>query len=329
MRSSAPRIQPKVVYSPDYDIHFLGLEKLHPFDSCKYSRAWSVLLRRFGNLLQQYHLTPSAPVHGTTLELIHTAAYLQKLRRSWYVAEALELGSLALLPMQIIDWRVLQPMRLATMGTVIAAETALENGIAINLSGGYHHASRDRGEGFCIYSDIAIAIAVLRHSQKLAADDSVLIVDLDAHQGNGLERIFHEDPSVHILDMYNQNVYPNDPWARARINCDIPVSSGTRDQQYLGLLRQHLPAFLQTIDPPKIAFYNAGTDVYEYDPLGRLNISQQGILERDRFVFQTLTNAGIPWVMVLSGGYTRDSHRLVADSITSVLQSWGKDCQNL
>ncbi len=318
-------IEPKVVYSPGYDIHFLGLEKLHPFDSCKYGRAWQALLDAGGDRLRQCHLIPAAPAPVDLLQTIHTDAYLAQLTRSRYVAEALSVNSLGFLPIKILDSRVLKAMRLATAGTVMAATIALETGVAVNLSGGYHHASRDRGEGFCIYADVAIAIASLRQSGKLALADNVVIIDLDAHQGNGLERIFAQDAAVHILDMYNGQIYPQDLPAKARINCDLPLAAGTRDAAYLDTLKTHLPRFLQTINHPKIAFYNAGTDIYEWDVLGQLKVSWQGVLERDRFVFQTLVNAGIPWVMVLSGGYTPESYQLVAESVAYILQTWGSN----
>jgi histone deacetylase 11 len=250
-------IRPKVVYSKGYDIKFLGLEKLHPFDSCKYSRAWNVLVERFGDHLIANSLVPLESVNTNTLNMVHTADYLHSLQRSHFVAKSLELASLRFLPISILDSRVLQPMRLATMGTIMAAEAALENGLAINLSGGYHHASIDRGEGFCIYSDIAVAIAMLRQSQKLQVKDQIAIVDLDAHQGNGLARIFHDDSSIRILDMYNQHIYPHDIWAQKRIDCAIPLASGTKDALYLELLKERLPAFLnEKSERPKIAFYN-------------------------------------------------------------------------
>lgn len=316
------KIRPKLIYSPRYDIHFFGLEKLHPFDSCKYSRTWKVLLDQFGAGLQDLMIIPTTPATLEMLLTVHTDDYLNQLKNSRFIAKALELDSLGFLPWGILDHCVLEPMRLATMGTVMAAQTALETGIAINLSGGYHHACRDRGEGFCIYSDLAVAIALLRQSQRISIDDSIVIIDLDAHQGNGLERIFYHDPTVYILDMYNQDVYPNDREAQQRINCDLPLKSGTEDQEYLGKLQEYLPKFLGPMNQPKIAFYNAGNDIYEHDPLGRLKISKQGILERDRLVFQTLIAAGIPTVMVLSGGYTRESYQLVADSVADVLLSW-------
>jgi histone deacetylase 11 len=316
------KIQPKLVYSPGYDIRWLGLEKLHPFDSCKYSRTWKVLFDRFGDGLQSATITPTTPAPLALLQTVHTPEYLQQLTHSRHVAGALELASLVWVPSGILDRYVLQPMRLATIGTVIAAKAALEHGIGINLSGGYHHASRDRGSGFCVYSDIAIAIASLRQSGQITSADSIAIIDLDAHQGNGLARIFECDSSIHILDMYNQDIYPQDALAIDRINCNLPLRLGTRDAEYLDKLQQYLPAFLQQIRP-KIAFYNAGTDIYEHDPLGRLKISAVGVLARDRFVFETLVDAGIPVVMVLSGGYTAESYQLVARSVEEIWETWG------
>ena len=316
------RLQPKIVYSPDYDIRFLGLEKLHPFDSCKYSRAWESLLTTFGSRLKAFQIQPESAVTVEELRTVHTDAYLQKLNNARYVANVLALPELGFLPQCLLDKHVLKAMQLATTGTVLAAHAAIAHGIAINLSGGYHHASRDRGEGFCVYSDIAIAIALLRQSKTLQADDQVIIIDLDAHQGNGLERIFFQDQYVHIFDMYNEDIYPQDWWAKEWINYKLPLKSGTSDRVYLAQLKDHLPRFLSDIKQPRLAFYNAGTDIFEGDPLGRLNVSEQGILERDRYVFKTLTAAAIPWVMVLSGGYTRQSYQLVANAVTDILQTW-------
>ena len=214
-------------------------------------------------------------------------------------------------------------MRWATKGTIIAAAEALKCGIAVNFSGGYHHASKENGEGFCLYSDIAISIGILRKSKKLLKEDQILIIDLDAHQGNGLERIFIADQDVKILDMYNQDIYPKDSLAKKRIDCDIPLDSGTSDQKYLAKLEKYLTRFLENSSNPKIAFYNAGSDVYQFDSLGQLSISAKGIFERDKFVFDILTNANIPWVMVLSGGYTKESYKLIAQSIIYVLKTWG------
>ncbi len=314
------KIKPKTIYNSKYDIRFLGIEKLHPFDSCKYSKTWEQLIAEFGSqILKQITIQPQKPASQKELLTVHSNYYLNLLKSSQYVAQALELPPLALVPNWIQNQFVLTPMLWATKGTIIAAEEALKNGIAINLSGGYHHASQEKGEGFCIYSDIAIAIALLRQYNKIKKGEKIIIIDLDAHQGNGLERIFHNDPDILIFDMYNQDIYPQDTWARERINYDLPLHLGTQDKEYLSLLTENLPSFLNQGSEAKIAFYNAGTDIYELDPLGGLKVSEEGVLERDKFVFQNLINSNIPLAMVLSGGYTQQSYQLIANSISYLL----------
>jgi histone deacetylase 11 len=173
-----------VVYSRHYDITFFGIERLHPFDSRKYGRAWRALLGQFGRGLDARRLTPSGPVSDADLRSVHTDPYLDThLRSPAYLARALEVPPVARAPRWLIDWRVLRPMRWATAGTILAAREALRSGgVVMNLTGGYHHAGPNRGEGFCLYADVGIAVAVLRRDGVLAAGDRVLYVDLDAHQ---------------------------------------------------------------------------------------------------------------------------------------------------
>ncbi|WP_414543804.1 histone deacetylase [Nostoc sp. CCY0012] len=317
------RIKPTLIFSHKYNIHFFGIEKLHPFDGCKYGRAWKELKNIFGENLDNWTKCPEREVSSNELSTVHTKIYLSELiTNSQYLSKALEIPPLALVPYKLIDRTVLSPMRLATRGTIMAAEAALEDGISVNLSGGYHHASRKKGEGFCIYSDIGVAVYELRQSGKIKSDDKVLMIDLDAHQGNGIARIFDEDKSVFIFDMYNKDIYPKDLWARKRINTDIPLNYGTKDSVYIDNLKRELPLFLKNQRDAKIAFYNAGTDIYEKDPLGKLSISKQGVLERDKFVLNSLIDFGIPCAMVLGGGYTKESYELVVDSICYILKTW-------
>ena len=316
------RLQPKIVYSANYDIHFLGLERLHPFDSHKYSRAWNLLHETWGKRLETITLTPPCEVTRKELLMVHTPDYLTKIKSSRYVAQAVELPFVALFPRFLVDRQLLAPMRLATMGTLVAAEEALRGGIAVNMSGGYHHASATRGEGFCVFSDIALAIVHLRSKGLLKIGDKALIIDLDVHQGNGHERIFLEDPNVVILDMYNKDIYPRDELAKRAITSAIPLCSGTEDELYLTTIRTRLPDFLDSVEPVSLAIYVAGTDIYERDALGMLRVSEQGILERDRFVFHTLVERGIPFVMALGGGYSQESYRLVANAVEYLLKTW-------
>ena len=315
---------PRIVYSRHYNIGFFGLERIHPFDSRKYGRAWRCLHRHFGASLRRIWVRPSRPVARNELLKIHELAYLNRLRQPTYVSSALEVPLLRYAPSWLIDWCVLRPMRWATMGTVVAAKESLRHGFAVNLGGGYHHAKPDGGEGFCIYSDIALAIHSLRQDGLLATDDRVVYVDLDAHQGNGVCHVFMRDNRIFIFDMYNSMIYPSyDVEARDRIDCDVRLSSTCDDIDYLRELKGRLPGFLDSITQKRgvaLAIYNAGTDVFLGDPLGGLRLSAGAILQRDLYVVQELRKRGLPTLMLLSGGYTRVSYKLVADSVTCLLE---------
>jgi len=327
---------PRIVWSPNYDfwIPLPGLQRLHPFDARKFSRVHRELRRRFPGCLDGWITAPAAPASRSDLEEVHAPEYLNSLDSFEVVCAVLELPQrlrwwLALAQRFLPFWRmgslVLKPMRWGTMGTLRAAELALEHCSAVNLSGGYHHAWPDHGEGFCFFADVALAVRRLWQTGRLGPDDRVLYIDLDAHQGNGVERAFYDEPRVCIFDMYNAANFPQDSYARSRINEDVPLDWGTKTEEYLAILRRRRPDYvceLLATGPPRLAIYNAGTDIYEWDALGGLAVSRQGVLERDQFVFDTLTGAGIPWVMVLSGGYSAESYQLVAESVCYLIRQW-------
>jgi histone deacetylase 11 len=314
----------RIVYSRHYNIGFYGLERLHPFDSRKYGRVWKQLRRHFRSRLRDMHVCPARPANHNELLLVHTPEYLTQLQDAKYVAGALEVPPVRHLPGWAVDWHVLRPMRWATMGTILAAREALEHGFAVNLSGGYHHAKPNRGEGFSIYSDIGIAVASLRADGLIAGSDRIAYIDTDAHQGNGVCHTFVDDGRVFIFDIFNCRIYPIfDVDARARIDCEVGITSSCTDSEYMRELRRRLPGFLDSVgnSPIGLAIYNAGTDVFEGDPLGELDISASTIRERDLYVVGELRRRGIPTIMLLSGGYTKQSYRLVADSVIGLIES--------
>ncbi len=309
-----------VVYNPKYDIRFGGLERLHPFDSRKYSRAYARAKAQLGATLSRATLDPGKGAPASALSTVHTQAYLRKLNEPSVVAAALELGFVRFLPIKLVDRYVLAKMRLATAGTILAAEAAMERGLAINLSGGYHHAKRGSGEGFCVYNDIAIAIRSLRAKGLLAQEQRVLYVDLDAHMGNGVADVFADDRSVTLFDMFNRGIYPaDDRAALARLDFGLPLAFGVEDSLYLSALQRELPEAIDGLSAPGFAIYNAGTDVFEGDPLGGMKLSEQAILQRDLFVLRHLRERGIPTLMLPSGGYTRESHRFLARAVCEAL----------
>lgn len=314
----------KIVYASGYNIGFAGMERFHPFDLRKYGRVWQRLRQEFGTVVRERHLRPAGPVSLQQLLLVHSETYLEKLRNPLYLAGALEVPQVAKLPRWLVDFYVLRPMRWATAGTILAAETALEEGMAINLGGGFHHAKPERGEGFCVYSDIGVSVAQLRSEGRLKDHQRVVYIDTDAHQGNGVCHVFRNDSRVFLFDIFNRQIYPAaDSVARERIDCAIPVLSDCSDDEYLGQLERRLPPFLDSVTREEVglAIYNAGTDVVKDDPLGQMNLSPETVFQRDMLVMKELRERGIPTLMVLSGGYTRDSCQLVARSVAWLLQS--------
>jgi histone deacetylase 11 len=209
-------------------------------------------------------------------------------------------------------------------------------GQPLNLSGGYHHAQSGCGGGFCVYADIPLAIKSLREQKP---DLKVMYVDLDAHQGNGVEECLKSDKDSYILDCFNQANYPRDKTNQQRIDLSIltneiycskhnfmennPLTCQDCNTAYLTSIKNALPKALQNFQQkysrkPDIIFYNAGTDCFEEDPLGRMKLSQQGIIDRDQFVFEQARTENIPVCMTLSGGYTKKSAAIIGASIANL-----------
>ena len=186
----------------------------------------------------------------------------------------------------------------ATGGTIAAAHAALADGYASNLAGGTHHSFADRGEGFCVLNDVAVAIRSL-HARNLLR--RAAIVDCDVHQGNGTATIFAADDDTFTFSIHGANNYP---LFKAQSSLDVELPDGTSDDEYLTTLATHLPSVFQ-IDP-EIVFYLAGADPYARDKLGRLAVSIEGLRERDAFVLRECYEREVPVVTVMSGGYGKD-----------------------
>ena len=306
---------PRLVFSPKYDLTLYGLERLHPFDGRKYSRAWGRISGALGEKAAALLEAPQAQVTDDRLLLVHTQAYLDTLDSSTEaIAQALELPFLRLLPHSVLKSRVLAPMRLATQGTIQAMGHALGGTTTMNIGGGYHHAFPDHGEGFCLYADVPVALAHHRQAGAIAADEPVLLIDLDAHRGNGFFAAFENDPAVHILDLYNAQRYPGFfDGDEDRHPYQVPLKAGRTDGDYRAALDRELPEFLESVPGPRLAIYNAGTDIIAGDRLGGHEVSYDGVAARDRLIVDTLARRNIPTVIVTSGGYSDASHRLIAD----------------
>ncbi|XP_041348095.1 histone deacetylase 11-like isoform X2 [Gigantopelta aegis] len=303
-----------IIYSPEYNIGFLGLEKLHPFDSGKWGKIFE-FLKEEGMVRDDTVVTP-AEAAESDLMVVHPKAYINSLKHSINVAGITEIWPLALLPNFVVQKKVLRPFRFQTGGTVLGGMLAMERGWAINLGGGFHHCSRERGGGFCAYADITLAIKFILHKHP---GSKVMIVDLDCHQGNGHERDFMHNENVYIMDCYNRNIYPHDGFAKKAIRKKVELDHFTEDKEYLGLVERNLEEALGEFTP-NIVVYNAGTDILVGDPLGNLSITPKGIIQRDEMVFEKVRKRNIPILMITSGGYLRESARIIADSILNLKQ---------
>ena len=189
-------------------------------------------------------------------------------------------------------------------GTVLAARAALRDGVAGNLAGGTHHAFRDRGEGFCVFNDHAVAIRTLQAEGAIAR---AVVVDLDVHQGNGTAALFAGDDSVFTFSMHGAK---NFPFHKERSSRDVELPDGCGDADYLEALAQHLPEVLEAAGADLMLF-QAGVDPLAGDLLGRLSLSHGGLRARDRMVLEAAWTRGLPVVLTLGGGYAKPIERSV------------------
>jgi histone deacetylase 11 len=294
---------------------------IHPFDGEKYEKIYKYL-REIG--ITAKFFCPEL-VSEADLLSVHSPKYLESLKDSKVVNKIVEIGNfLDDIPNETLQKHLLDPMRYATQGTIIGCELALKYDWAINLSGGYHHAKADQGGGFCFFADIPIAVYKILEKQN--DDFKVLIVDLDAHQGNGLEAIFkkgifkNNKKQIYIFDMFSFPNYPNDMLAATYIDFRYNLLLGTTTEIYLKTLKENLPDAIKQIKPNLIV-YNAGSDIFEKDPLGKLSVSADGIIQRDAFVFSIAKENNIPILMVLSGGYSKESGQIIGKSIENILKN--------
>jgi len=195
--------------------------------------------------------------------------------------------------------RLVERERRIAQGTIDGCDYAFKYGIAFNVAGGTHHAGSNWGEGFCMLNDQAMAANYLLNN-KLAS--SILIIDLDVHQGNGTAQIFEHEPSVFTFSMHGAN---NFPYRKEASDMDIPLADGTPDDEYLAILKETLPKLIAQ-QKPEFIFYLSGVDVLATDKLGKLALTKQGCKERDRFVFEQCLANKIPVQVSMGGGYSPD-----------------------
>jgi acetoin utilization deacetylase AcuC-like enzyme len=191
-----------------------------------------------------------------------------------------------------------------TQGTIDACSFAIESGVSLNVAGGTHHAFADRGEGFCLLNDMAVAANALLH-QRLSK--KILIIDLDVHQGNGTAKLMEQEPRVFTFSMHGAHNYP---FHKEKSDLDIGLKDGTTGQEYLTILSEILPKLIDQVKPD-FAFYLSGVDILNTDKFGKLQVSINECKQRDELVFTLLKKHQIPVTVALGGGYSPDIRTIV------------------
>ena len=303
----------KAFYSDHY---VLPLPEGHRFPMKKYR----LLRERVASDLPGVRLL-EAPASGDgELALAHTPAYVGAVTQGLLSpAQQREIG---------FPWspRMVERSRRSVGATIAAARTALGEGVAANLAGGTHHACADRGAGYCVFNDVAVAARLMQaewhrlHRKTLR----VAVIDLDVHQGNGSAAIFRDDPTVFTLSLHGANNYP---FRKEASDLDVDLADGCGDDDYLAALDDALSRLWQRHEaaPPGLIFYLAGADVHEGDRLGRLKLSMAGVAERDRRVLAAARARRIPVAVAMAGGYGRvieDTVALQAKTLHLALDSW-------
>ena len=263
-------------------------------------------------------LAEAAPASDGELALVHTPDYI----------EAVSAGTLSAAAQREIGFpwseRLVVRSRRSVGATIAAARAALAEGVAAQLAGGTHHAAADKGSGFCVFNDVAVAARLMQAElHRLRAQPRrllrVWVIDLDVHQGNGTAAIFCKDPSVFTLSLHGAK---NFPFRKSPGDLDIDLPDACTDAPYLAALDDALAqAWQRQCDaggPPGLAFYLAGADPHEGDRLGRLKLSDAGMAARDQRVFDWLARHRVPVAVVMAGGYGHDIATTVAVQLRTV-----------
>jgi len=298
------------------DAHSLALPPGHRFPQSKYRMLRERLEAEPGLL----RLTPAEAASEGELALVHTPDYVEAvLQGHLSAAQQREIG---------FPWSpaMAERSRRSVGATIMAARAALAEGVAANLAGGTHHAYADKGSGYCVFNDVAVAARLMqaewhRHRRELLR---VLVIDLDVHQGNGTAAIFRHDPTVFTCSMHGAK---NFPFRKEPGDLDVELPDGCRDDEYLAALDEALEQIWARWPAPGLTFYLAGADPHEGDRLGRLKLSDAGLRERDRRVLTALRERRIPVALSMAGGYGHDLNTTVAVQVNTLREaahSWAQ-----
>lgn len=283
----------KIAFDPVY-AH--PLPENHRFPMLKYELIPEQLLHE-GTCTEANFFKPGTCATEIIVQT-HDKDYLDKLSNQQLTASEQRKIGFPLSP------ELIQRELVITQGTIECALYALQNGCAMNIAGGTHHAFAERGEGFCILNDQAIAANYLISRQL---SQKILIIDLDVHQGNGTAKLLENEPRVFTFSMHGLTNYP---FHKEKSDLDIGLLDGTTSETYLKTLEEALPKLIEQVQPD-FAFYLAGVDILSTDKFGKLKVSLEACKQRDVFVFTQLKKNKIPVAVTLGGGYSPDIKTIV------------------
>jgi acetoin utilization deacetylase AcuC-like enzyme len=289
----------QIAFSPIYEY---PLPKGHRFPMDKYSLIPQQLI--YEGTVQDKQFFHPDPISEEIILLTHSAKYWEDLKNQTLSEKEIRAIGFPMTPLLVERGRHI------AAGTLQCVEYAIKHGISMNAAGGTHHAFKEKGEGFCVFNDIAIAANHLIHSNKF---NNILIVDLDVHQGNGSASIFNGQGQVFTFSMHGAKNYP---FRKEASHLDIGLPDGTEDEAYLKILFNILPRVIDQ-HRPELIFYQAGVDILTTDRLGRLSVSREGCRKRDKYVMEICKKNKIPLVVTMGGGYSPQlSHIIEAHANT-------------
>jgi len=321
----------KAFYS---DTFVLPLPEHHRFPMAKYRLLRERIVTE--GIVDPSDLHVPEPIDWDDLRLVHDAAYVDAVVTGTLPADAQRRIGFPWSEMMVERSRRSVGATLAAARDVLSCRASLLgspsgdpervalrdlHAVSANLAGGTHHAFRDRGEGYCVFNDVAVAAAVLLRDGAIRR---AAVVDCDVHQGNGTAAIFREEPAVFTFSLHGAK---NFPFRKETSDLDVTFEDGAGDDEYLGALDEHLPAVLDG-HRPDVVFYLAGADPYEGDRLGRLKLTVDGLRARDRLVFDACRSRELPAVVAMSGGYANDVDAIVTIH-TNTIREAVHSCQSL
>lgn len=294
-----------------YSDHFvLPLPPDHRFPMAKYSQLRQRVVAEGVLLQSQLHESPAAS--DAELLRVHTAEYLRKVVHGELSEKEIRRIGFPWSPGMV------ERSRRSVGGTLAAMRAAIHEGIGLNLAGGTHHARADRGAGFCVFNDVAVA-ARAAQAEELA--QRVLLLDCDVHQGDGSAHIFAQDPTVFTFSIHGAK---NFPFNKIPGDLDLALPDGTGDQEYLDVLKEGLWRALALANPD-LVIYLSGADPYFKDSFGRLALTKDGLRQRDGWVLSTLADAELPTVLVMAGGYAKHIDDIVdihLGTVKAAVHAW-------